>query len=69
MNYRGYTIEYRVKPVPTRKMDWEWTSDPFDIDSGHYSSCGFAESEKQAKEMVDAEILEREADIIAAIWG
>ena len=56
--YRGYTIEYRPKPVPSRCMDWEWTSNNFDLDMEFDVCCGLAPSREAAMAAVDFDILE-----------
>jgi hypothetical protein len=55
--YRDYVIDYRAKPVPSRSMDWEWTSPHYDgneFDDG----VGFASSREAAMAAVDFDILE-----------
>lgn len=50
-------IDYRAKPVPSRSMDWEWTSPHYDgneFDDG----VGFASSREAAMAAVDFDILE-----------
>jgi len=59
LTYRGYTIEYRSKPVPSRCMDWEWTCDGWDIDMPHDLGVGFASSKQAAMAAVDFDIEEQ----------
>jgi len=60
MEYKGYTIQFRSKPVPSRCMDWEWTWGGFDIDCDADSRCGFAPSQAAAMAAVDFDIEENE---------
>ena len=51
MNYRGYTIDYRPKPVPTTALDWQFCADAYDGPGDR--RCGLAGSEEAAKRMID----------------
>ena len=61
--YRGYTISYWAKPVPTRAWDYDFSHEDYDgaPDSGD-NRCGNARSLEQAKEFIDELIEEEEAD-------
>ena len=49
--YRGYTIEYRQKPVPTDAFDWQFVA--ADYDGPPDPRCGCAASEQACREMID----------------
>lgn len=56
--YKGYTIQFRPKPVPSRCMDWEWTSNNYDLDMPFDGGVGFAPSREAAMAAVDFDIEE-----------
>lgn len=61
--YRRYEISYWAKPVPTRVWDWDFSHEDYDgaPDSGDHR-VGAARSLAEAKEQIDAQIEEEEAD-------
>ena len=49
--YRGYTIEYDPKPIPTRSMDYSFVHEDYDGEGD--MRIGYAESVAGAKEDID----------------
>ena len=63
VEYRGYQITYWAKPVPTRAWDYDFSHEDYDgaPDSGD-ARCGAARTMEEAKELIDEQIEEEEAD-------
>ena len=57
--YRGYEIDYWMKPIPIRCMDFGFAHEDFDgaEDSGD-NRYGYAGSLEEAREMIDEQIAE-----------
>ena len=54
MEYRGYHIEFKPPPIPSRSHDWQYAADGYDgaPDSGD-KRCGSAATLEQAKTEID----------------
>ena len=61
--YRGYTITYWAKPVPTRAWDYDFSHEDYDgaPDSGDHR-CGNGASVEDCKEQIDDLIEDEEFD-------
>jgi hypothetical protein len=49
--YRGFTIDYAPKPIPSRAADWDWSHE--DYDGPPDRRCGTARSVDEAKADID----------------
>ena len=65
IHYKGYKIEKVLKPIPSRKMDWDYVHE--DYDGPEDNRCGCAASIEECKSDID-EIISEDNYISLETW-
>jgi len=60
--YRGFNVDYLPKPIPSRKMDYDWTHESYDGPEDYRLGC--AASVKECMEAIDEYWLENPEEVI-----
>jgi len=51
IRYKNWTIDFELKPIPDRSLDWSFFHDNYDGPGNPL--CGFAATEEDAKAQID----------------